>query len=375
MRTLFKNGNILIEGRFTNHANLKINEATIEIIDVQSEDSMDYRSEPHEEIIDLDGGYLVPALLDLQIYGTEGHFFGGNPNVENLAGMEDFLIHQGLCGFLATVATNTDELVLKAIQSAKSFRSLSKGAFLGLHLEGPFLNPVKKGAHPDSLIRKAHFEEVAQWLELADGEIKMMTIAPELQDEEVLALLKQHEVVLSVGHSNASYQEANNFLGHHVSAATHLFNAMPSLHHRNPGLILSIFEKKPFASIIPDGIHVSYPMIGLAKRELGDKLFLITDAVASSTQGIYQHQLNNDHFETPEGILSGSAISLLKGIRNCINYVNIDPAEAFAMASEIPARVLGLDKSHGIIAKGRKANLLWLDKNFELKKVWFTFTE
>src|SRR5690606_14449909 len=128
-----------------------------------------------------------------------------------------------------------------------------------------------------------------------------------LQDEEVLSLLRQHHVILSVGHSDASYQEANDFLNRHVTSATHLFNAMPSLHHRDPGLILSIFEKKPFASIIPDGIHVSYPMIALAKRELDDRLFLITDAVASSTEGIYQHRLNKDHFETPEGILSGSA--------------------------------------------------------------------
>src|SRR5690606_1061137 len=146
-------------------------------------------------------------------------------------------------------------------------------------------------------------------------------IAPELQDENVLKLLKEHNVVLSVGHSNASYQEANGFLNKHITTATHLFNAMPPLHHRDPGLLLSIFEKKSFASIIPDGIHVSYSMIALAKRELGDKLFLITDAVASSIKGIYQHRLNKDHFETPEGILSGSSITLLEGVKNCINHV------------------------------------------------------
>src|SRR5690606_13585494 len=268
MRTLFRNGNILIECNFKNLVNLTINKRTIDSIYDQSDLSSDYKSEELLDIFDLEGGYLVPALLDLQLYGTEGHFFGGDPTVENLAGMEEYLIKQGLGGFLATVATNTDELVLKAIRSAKTFRSSSKGAFLGLHLEGPFLNPLRKGAHPDSLIRKANLEEVAHWLELAAGEIKMMTVAPELQDEAVLNLLRKHNVVLSVGHSNATYQEANDFLAHPITAATHLFNAMPSLHHRNPGLILSILEKKPFASIIPDGIHVSYPMIALAKREL-----------------------------------------------------------------------------------------------------------
>jgi len=373
MTTLFKNGNILLDGKFQKHHCLTINENVIHSI--RNEKETADQNETYCQVIDLEDGYLVPGLIDLQLYGTEGSFFGGTPSVQNLEGMENDLIEQGLCGFLATVATNSDDIVLRAIEAAKEFRPKSKGAFLGLHLEGPFLNPIKKGAHPDSLIRKAKLEEIKSWLALAEGEIKMMTIAPELQDEAVLTLLKENNVILSVGHSNATYQEAQGFLNKHVTTATHLFNAMPPLHHREPGLILSIFEKKSFASIIPDGIHVSYPMIALAKRELAEKLFIITDAVASSTEGIYKHQKKDDHYETPEGILSGSAITLLEGVRNCINNVGITPAEAFAMATTIPAEVIEMKNSLGSLAIGRKANLLWLDKNFELKKVWFTFTE
>jgi len=373
MKTLFINGTILFENKFQNNLTVVVTDNKIDSIS-QTEQRLDKHLSDQFEIIDLEGGYLVPGLVDLQLYGTEGNFFGGEPSVQHLEGMENDLIKQGLCGFLATVATNTDDIVIKAIEAAKAFRPKSKGAFLGLHLEGPFLNPIKKGAHPDSLIRKAQVKEIEHWLELANGEIKMMTIAPELQDEEVLKLLKDHHVTLSVGHSNASYQEANNFLNKYVTTATHLFNAMPSLHHRDPGLILSIFEKKSFASIIPDGIHVSYPMIALAKRELGKKLFIITDAVASSRTGIYKHQKKTDHYETPEGILSGSAITLLEGVKNCIKNVEIAPTEAFAMASQIPAEVIGLENKLGSIDIGRNANLLWVDKNFELKKVWFTFT-
>lgn len=331
MKTSFINGAVLIENKFQNNLTVIVTDNRIDSI---SRTKQDKHSLDQFKVIDLEGGYLVPGLIDLQLYGTEGYFFGGEPSIQNLKGLENNLIKQGVCGFLATVATNTDGIVLKAIEAAKAFRPKSKGAFLGLHLEGPFLNPIKKGAHPDSLIRKT----------------------------------------LSVGHSNASYQEANNFLNKYVTTATHLFNAMPSLHHRDPGLILSIFEKKSFASIIPDGIHVSYPMIALAKRELGKKLFIITDAVASSTTGVYKHQKKIDHYETPEGILSGSAITLLEGVRNCIKNVGIEPAEAFAMASQIPAQVIGLENKLGSIAIGRKANLLWVDKNFELKEVWFTFT-
>lgn len=371
MKTLFINGTVLFENKFQNNLTVTVTDNKIDSI---SRTEQDKQPSGQFKVIDLEGDYLVPGLIDLQLYGTEGIFFGGEPSIQNLESLENDLIKQGICGFLATIATNTDEVVLKAIETAKAFRPKSKGAFLGLHLEGPFLNPIKKGAHPDSLIRKAHLKEVKHWLELANGEIKMMTIAPELQDEEVLKLLQNNHVTLSVGHSNASYQEANNFLNKQVTTATHLFNAMPSLHHRDPGLILSIFEKQSFASIIPDGIHVSYPMIALAKRELGKKLFIITDAVASSTTGIYKHQKKVDHYETPEGILSGSAITLLEGVRNCIKYAGIEPSEAFAMASQIPAEVIGLENELGSIALSRKANLLRVDKNFELKEVWFTFT-
>src|SRR5690606_5412653 len=157
-------------------------------------------------LVDLQGGYLVPRLIDLQVYGTEGHYFGGNPSVENLAGMEKDLTDQGIGGFLATVATNTDEVVMRAIESAKAYRGQSRGAFLGLHLEGPFLNPAKKGAHPADLIRPASLEEVREWLDLADGTVKMMTVAPELQSREVLRALKEGGVTVSVGHSDATYQ-------------------------------------------------------------------------------------------------------------------------------------------------------------------------
>jgi N-acetylglucosamine-6-phosphate deacetylase len=238
-------------------------------------------------------------------------------------------------------------------------------------LEGPFLNPKRKGAHPDKLIRKATLEEVKHWIDLAEGEIRMMTIAPELQNEEVLTFLHENGVVLSVGHSNATYEEAQGFLAKTVTTATHLFNAMTPLHHREPGLVAAIFEKKPFASIIPDGIHVDYAMIRLAKRELGDRLFIITDRVASSNSGIYHHQFKGDRYETPEGILSGSSLDLLEAVSNCIRFADIPPGEAFAMAGEYPAKAIDVEAERGRIAVGSSADFLVLDKDFKIKEVWF----
>src|SRR5690554_5840234 len=370
MPKLIKNASVLLGGSFQHHLSVYVDDQTIRAIgrDLPSDNLSP------GDIVDLKGGYIVPRLIDLQVYGTGGHYFGGNPSVDNLAGMENDLIDQGIGGFLATVATNTDELVIKAIESARAYRKQSRGAFLGLHLEGPFLNPARKGAHPAELIRKASVPEINQWLDMADGTVKMMTVAPELQDEAVLATLRERGVTLSVGHSNATYEEAMGFLNRDITTATHLFNAMPPLHHREPGLIMALFEKKSFSSIIPDGIHVSYPMLSLAKRELGDKLFLITDAVASATEGVYQHQLRSDHYETPEGILSGSAISLLQGVQNCIHHASIEPEEAFRMATSVPAAVIGLKKIRGAITVGEPAEFLCLDKNFELLKDCLIFT-
>lgn len=314
--------------------------------------------------INLNGAYLAPGLIDLQIYGSGGALFGGNPTTANLQQMENSLLQQGTTGFLATIATNTTEIVLHGIESAKVYRKNSIGNFLGLHLEGPFLNPKRKGAHPENLIRKADLQELKHWFDLAEGEIKMMTIAPELQDNEVLDFLDQQNIILSAGHSNASFTEANHFLKYPVKAVTHLYNAMPQMHHREPGFIPAIFEQKPFTSIVPDGIHVDYPMIRLAKRELGDKLFIITDAVTESNEGVYQHKFNKNHYVMPDGTLSGSALTMLKGVQNLVQFANISLAEAINMASLYPAQLLK-DELKGQIKKGCRADFIMFDVNLE----------
>src|SRR5665213_2989644 len=241
--------------------------------------------------IDLQGAYLAPGLIDLQIYGSGGKLFAGTPEVAALERMENDLLKQGTTGFFATIGTNTNDIIEQGIESAKTYRERCIGNFWGVHLEGPYLNPKKRGAHPEKLIKKGTLAEVKSWLEKADGVIKMMTIAPELQDQEVIDYLYQQGVIISSGHSNATYGEGKSFLNKPVQAVTHLFNAMPQMHHRDPGYIPAIFEEKPYTSIVADGIHVDFAMVRLAKRELGDKLFLITDAVTVANEGTYQHQL------------------------------------------------------------------------------------
>ena len=284
--------------------------------------------------------------------------------------MESDLLSQGTIGFFATIGTNSNEIVEKGIEAAKAYRDVCEGNFWGVHLEGPYLNPIKKGAHPTKYIKKGSLPEVEQWIAMADGVIKMMTIAPELQDDEVVAYLNDHGVIISSGHSNASYQEGKTFLNNPVKAVTHLFNAMPQMHHRDPGYIPAIFEEKPYTSIVADGIHVDFAMIRLAKRELGDKLFLITDAVTAATEGTYQHKFTGDRYVMPDGTLSGSCLTMLKAVENCVKQAGINLAEAINMASLYPAQLASMP-AKGKVAAGFDADLIVFDDCFNVKGTVF----
>lgn len=314
--------------------------------------------------VDLKGLNVAPGLIDLQIYGSGGKLFGGIPTGEGLEQMENDLLAQGTTGFMATVATNSNEVVLKAIDSAKEYRTTAKGNYLGLHLEGPYLNAKRKGAHPEKYIKKGTLKEVKSWVERAEGELKMMTLAPELQDQEVIDYLYSQNIIISAGHSDANYEEALSFLNNPIQAATHLFNAMPQIHHREPGLVPAIFKLKPYTSVVADGIHVGFPMIELAKRELGDRLFLITDAVTSATEGIYPHVFTGDRYTMPDGTLSGSCLTMLKAVENCILKVGISLEEALRMGSTYPAQLLKEQKV-GLLNPGFKANLIVFDKKLQ----------
>jgi N-acetylglucosamine-6-phosphate deacetylase len=318
--------------------------------------------------INLNGAYLTPGLIDLQIYGTGQYFFGGQPSADNLRGMEVELLKQGCTGFMATIATNSNDIVEAGIAAAKAYRPQAQGSFLGLHLEGPYLNPKRRGAHPAELIKKATLAEVKQWVDMADGEIKIITLAPELQDAEVLTYLDAQGIVLSSGHSDATYAEAKGFINKPVKAITHLYNAMPQMHHREPGIIPAIFEDRPYTSVVADGIHVNFTMIQLAKRELGDKLFLITDAVAEASEGTYQHHFTGDRFVMPDGTLSGSCLTMLKAIQNIVTKTDISLPEAVNMATLYPAQLANLSQK-GKIEAGYDADITVFNSVFELQGV------
>jgi N-acetylglucosamine-6-phosphate deacetylase len=358
MITAFHNLQIISEGSIVpNKAVLVTGDSITAIVD-------DNAIPDNVNKIDLQGAYLAPGFIDLQIYGSGGKLFAGMPEVAALERMESDLLSQGTTGFFATIGTNTNEIVEEGIASAKAYRENCKGNFWGLHLEGPYLNAIKRGAHPEKFIKKATLAEVKRWLDMADGVIKMMTIAPELQDQEVIDYLHNNGVILSSGHSNATYQQGKAFLNKPIPAVTHLYNAMPQMHHREPGYIPAIFEEKPYVSVVADGIHVDFAMIRLAKRELGNKLFLITDAVTAATEGNYQHQFTGDRYVMPDGTLSGSCLTMLKAVQNCVEHIGINLAEAVNMASLYPAQLAGMLKK-GKVAVSCDADFIVFNKKFE----------
>lgn len=192
-----------------------------------------------------------------------------------------------------------------------------------------------------------------------------MTLAPEMCDPEIIHLLRDNGVVVSAGHSNATFEEALNGYESGITTNTHLFNAMSSIHHRGTGLPGAIYlSQKVYASIIADGIHVDFNTLKISKKMMGDRLFLITDAVEENKEGAYVHAKQKDRFTLPDGTLSGSLLTMLSAVKNCVEKADIPLDEALRMASTYPARVAGLS-DRGKIEPGMKANLTIFSKDYQ----------
>jgi N-acetylglucosamine-6-phosphate deacetylase len=321
------------------------------------------------EIFNAQGALVSPGFLDLQIYGFGGNLFSAFPTADTLRQMDHYLISKGTTGFLACLATNSLEVFYKAIDAAKLYRSEAVG-FMGLHLEGPYLNPKRLGAHVKEFVKKATLDEVKKLIEYADGTVKMMTIAAELQDDAVIQYLLDQGVVISLGHSDATFEEATAAYNKGIKTTTHLFNAMPSIHHRAPNLPVALFSHPTaMGSIIADGMHVNFEVVKMAQKVMKDRLFLITDAVTACEVGPYQHRLSGDKFVMGDGTLSGSNITLLQAVQNCVRHCDVELSEAINMASKYPARLMGLEDV-GEIAVGKKADLLVLSPELALQHVF-----
>jgi N-acetylglucosamine-6-phosphate deacetylase len=310
-------------------------------------------------------GTVYPGFIDLQVYGAAGKLLAMYPSPGTLSLMEKVFILQGTFLFQPTVATNSNEVFRASIDAVRDYKTGGGKAVHGLHIEGPWINPGKKGAHLEEYIHSPKAEEVRELLEYGKGIITMITLAPEMVSPEIIELVSSYNVCISAGHSNADFTHSTESFNSGITAATHLFNAMSSLHHRAPGLPGAVLlHNNVCASIIPDGIHVSYETVSIAKKIMGERLFVITDAVTETTEGPYRHHLTGDYYEC-NGTLSGSALSMHQAFRNLISHCNIDTGEAHRMCSLYPARVVGLQNTYGHIAPGYTAKFITMDDSLD----------
>ncbi len=361
MKVLFYNGRIFTGQRWWRDASALIDGNTIKKVST-------HITEKDASQVDLEAGSLIPAFIDLQLYGGNGKLFGEHPSVEALTATYEYCLHGGATRFMATVATNAPAVMDAAIEAVRSYQEQELPGLLGLHLEGPFINPVKRGAHIEKFIHSPTIDEVEQLLSKGKGIIKMMTLAPEECSEEVIKYLLEEDVIVSAGHTNATYQEAVRGFEYGISVATHLYNAMSPLQHRSPGMVGAILNHGTvMSSLVADGHHVDYAAIAIAKKIMGERLFLITDAVTENKEGYYQHRLDGDKYIVADGTLSGSSLTMLKAVRNCVEHAGISLEEALRMGSLYPARTMKLDKKFGKIESRYDAELLWLSEKMELR--------
>lgn len=312
---------------------------------------------------------IAPAFVDIQIYGAHNRLLAVYPEANTLDLLYDYCSKGGAAYFQPTVATNSYEVFYQCIDAVRDYWKKGGKGCLGLHIEGPWISPAKRGAHIESFIHTPSVEKIKPLLDYGKDIITMITLAPETCGQDVIDLIRSYDIVISAGHSNATYETAMAAFNNGIPAATHLFNAMSPLQHRAPGMVGAIFNHPGvMSSIVPDGYHVDFPVLRIAKDLMKERLFVITDAVTTTTEGPYPHQLAGDKYES-NNILSGSALTMLKCVQNLVHRVDVPLAEALRMASLYPAQVMGKAHRMGKIEKGYDANLVCMNEALEIEQV------
>ncbi|WLI78311.1 N-acetylglucosamine-6-phosphate deacetylase [Kosakonia sp. H02] len=326
----------------------------------------------------LNGALLAPGFIDVQLNGCGGVQFNDTAeavSVKTLEIMQQANEKSGCTSYLPTLITSSDELMKQGVQVMRDYLAKYPNQALGLHLEGPWLNIIKKGTHNPDYVRKPDQALVDFLCQNADV-ITKVTLAPEVAGCDVIRQLAGAGIVVSAGHSNATLKEAKAGFRAGVSFATHLYNAMPYITGREPGLAGAVLDDADvYCGIIADGLHVDYVNIRNAKRLKGDKLCLVTDATAPAGANIDQFifagktiYYRNGLCVDENGTLSGSALTMIGGVRNLVEHVGIALDEALRMATLYPARAIGVDEKLGSLAVGKVANLTAFTRDYKIIK-------
>lgn len=309
-----------------------------------------------EQVKDYPSGFLCPAFIDLQVYGGEGILFSNHQTVEAIQATYNEHSKSGTSFFQITLNCNLPEAIFKAIEVSKQYQAEGRPGLLGLHLEGPFFNPIRRGAHKEEFVQAPTKELIDEILKRA-GDLRIyMTIAPEMFEDDLLDYIQKSPIICSIGHSEANQDQVERAFKKGINKVTHLFNAQSQWQSRALGIAgTTLLYPEIWASIIVDGLHLDYGTVALAKKLKGDKLFLITDAVTEDVSGPYYFSKKNGKFSNDQGTLSGSALTMREAVENCVKHVGIPLEEALRMASWYPAQVIEMDHELGLLEVGKRA--------------------
>ena len=326
------------------------------------------------ELKDLEGAILSPGFIDLQLNGCGGVMLNDEITAQTMQIMHEANLKSGCTSFLPTLITSSDEDMRASIEAAREYHNKYQNQSLGLHLEGPYLNVMKKGIHSVDHIRHSDSDMIQLMCDNADL-IAKVTLAPEQNDPEHIERLCKAGIVVSIGHTNATYAEARQGFESGITFATHLFNAMTPMVGREPGVVGAIYDSPDvYAGIIADGFHVDYANIRIAHKIKKEKLVLVTDATAPAGADMEYFifvgkkvYYKDGKCVDENGTLGGSALTMIEAVQNTVEHVGIALDEALRMATLYPAQAMGIDNKLGRIKKNMVANLAIFDRDFNVK--------
>jgi N-acetylglucosamine-6-phosphate deacetylase len=328
--------------------------------------------------VDLRGNLLLPGFIDSQVNGGGGVLFNDSPSVESIRRIGQAHRRFGTTGFMPTLISADLDDVARAIAATRAAIEAGVPGVLGIHIEGPFLNVERKGVHDPAKLRELDASAVGLLTSLGVGRT-LVTLAPEMTKPPIIRQLTAAGIIVSAGHTNATYAEVVAALQHGLTGFTHLFNAMSQLTGRKPGVVGAALESlESWCGIIVDGQHTAPVVLRLALRcKPSSRFMLVTDAMPSVGTGARSFNLQGRHITVSgnvcideDGRLAGSNIDMASCVRNAVSLLGVSLPEAVRMASLYPAEFLGLAHEIGRIEPGYRANLVLADDRLNVLDTW-----
>jgi N-acetylglucosamine-6-phosphate deacetylase len=373
MRTALVNGRLLTGDRLVSGQTLLLSGARIEAL-VQPTDSRCADA----VTVDLKGQLLLPGFIDVQVNGGGGVLFNDDPSPESIRAIGAAHRRFGTTGFLPTLISDDLDTIARAIDAVQSSLDAGMPGVLGIHIEGPFLNSARRGVHEPKHLRLLDSNLVSMLSRLRSGRT-VLTLAPEMTTPDIIAKLAAAGILVSAGHSEASFAATTAAITQGLRGFTHLFNAMARLEPRAPGIVgAALYDENTWCGIIVDGHHVDPIVLKIALRcKRHDRFMLVTDGMPAVGSAEPTFVLQGRTIRVIDGIcrdengtLAGTALDMAAAVRNAVSLLGLDIVEAARMASEYPAEFLGLGHELGRIAPGYRANLVLMDDELKVQKTW-----